>query len=75
MVERLKKKHYQPQSVRRVNMPKDANSKQPLGIPSYEDKVVHLGLNKILQAIYEQNFLDMSYGFRPNRGCYNALEP
>jgi group II intron reverse transcriptase/maturase len=47
--------------------------KRPLGIPTLEDKLVQSGLNKILQAIYEQDFIEDSYGFRPGRGCHDAL--
>ncbi len=47
--------------------------KRPLGIPTLEDKLVQAGLVKILQAIYEQDFLDDSYGFRPLRSCHDAL--
>jgi retron-type reverse transcriptase len=53
LVERIKNKNDRPQPVRRTYVPKDEKSKRPLGIPSYEDKIVQLGLNKILQAIHE----------------------
>lgn len=74
LVERLHRMAYIPQPVLRVNIPKPGSDKmRPLGIPTLEDKLVQSGLNKILQAIYEQDFIEDSYGFRPGRGCHDAL--
>jgi len=74
LVDRLHRMAYIPQPVLRVYIPKPGSDKmRPLGIPALEDKLVQAGLAKILQAIYEQDFIDDSYGFRPGRSCHDAL--
>ncbi len=74
LVSRLHQMAYKPQPVLRIYIPKPGSHKQrPLGIPALEDKLVQAGLVKILRSIYEQDFIDDSYGFRPGRGCHDAL--
>ena len=75
LLERLKSGRYKAPPVRRVYIPKsDGRSVRPIGIPTFEDKVLQRAVSMVLEAVYEQDFLDCSYGFRPGRSAHQALE-
>ena len=74
LVDRLKAKKYKPLPAKRVYIPKNDKETRPLGLPAIEDKIVQKGIARILEAIYEADFMDCSYGFRPKRSCHQALK-
>lgn len=75
LLERAKSGTYRAPPVRRVHIPKgDGSQTRPIGIPAFEDKVLQRAVAMVLEAVYEQDFLDCSYGFRPGRSAHQALE-
>ena len=74
LYERMRQGQYRAPAVKRIWLEKENGKKRPIGIPEFEDKVVQRAVSMLLGAVYEQDFYDVSYGFRPGRNPHQALQ-
>ena len=74
LYERMRKGQYRAPAVKRIWIDKENGKKRPIGIPEFEDKVVQRAVSMLMEAVYEQDFSEASYGFRPGRSAHLALQ-